>query len=98
MWPGVLSLTAREFTKGGAVLFSLLAICGDMGCSLGPWLTGFVSNNLKTDALSTLVPFAGLEAEQIALKCGLLAAGIFPVIMIFAVVAFIFIRKSKKNA
>ena len=33
-----------------------------------------------------------------ALKCGLLAAGIFPLAMIFAVIVFIFIRKSKKNA
>ncbi len=98
MWPGVLSLTAREFTRGGAVLFSLLAICGDIGCSVGPWLAGMVSNNINTDMFSQLAPFAGLESGQIALKCGLFAAGIFPVIMIFTVLAFISIRKKNKMA
>ena len=93
MWPGVLSLTSREFAKGGAVLFSLLAICGDIGCSLGPWLTGFVSNNINTDLFAKLVPFAGLVPEQIALKCGLFAAGIFPVVMIFAVLVFMAVRR-----
>ena len=95
MWPGVLSLTSGEFPFGGAVLFSLLAICGDIGCSLGPWLTGFVSNNINTDALANLTPFAGLAPEQIALKCGLFVTGIFPVIMIFAVIVFGIIRKKK---
>lgn len=98
MWPGVLSLTAREFTRGGAVLFSLLAICGDIGCSVGPWLAGMVSNNIDTDMFSQLAPFAGLESGQIALKCGLFAAGIFPIIMIFTVLAFISIRKKSKTA
>ena len=98
MWPGVLSLTAREFSQGGAVLFSLLAICGDIGCSLGPWLTGFVSEHLHADAFSKLAPFAGFETEQISLKCGLFAAGIFPVIMLVAVVVFMAIRgKKEKN-
>ncbi len=97
MWPGVLSLTAREFSHGGAVLFSLLAICGDIGCSLGPWLTGLVSNSINTESLSKLTPFVGLAPEQTALKCGLFAAGIFPVIMIFAVLAFIAIRKKTKQ-
>lgn len=97
MWPGVLSLTAREFIGGGTVLFSLLAICGDVGCSLGPWLTGLVSDNINTEVFAKLIPFAGLEAEQIALKCGLFAAGIFPIVMIFAVIAFILIRKGQKS-
>jgi len=97
MWPGVLSLTAREFSHGGAVLFSLLAICGDIGCSLGPWLTGFVSNHINADAFASLAPFSGLEAQQISLKCGLFAAGIFPLIMIFAVIAFMMIRKGGKK-
>lgn len=97
MWPGVLSLTSREFSHGGAVLFSLLAICGDIGCSVGPWLTGLVSNNINTDIFSKFAPFAGLEPGQTALKCGLFSAGIFPVIMIFAVLVFIAIRQKSKS-
>lgn len=97
MWPGVLSLTAREFPKGGAALFSLLAISGDIGCSAGPWLTGLVSNAVDTVRLSRLPVFSGLAPEQIALKVGVLASVLFPIIMIFTVIAFINERKSKNK-
>ncbi len=43
MWPGVLSSTSARFPKGGAAMFGLLAVCGDVGCSSGPALTGMVS-------------------------------------------------------
>ncbi len=96
MWPGVLSLTSREFPKSGAVLFSLLAVCGDIGCSLGPWLTGMVSNAVNTATLASTTVFSDLAPEQISLKCGLLAAGVFPIIMIFAVLAFMGIRRKNR--
>lgn len=96
MWPGVLSLTSREFPRSGAVLFSLLAVCGDIGCSLGPWLTGIVSGAADTGWLSEAAVFSGLAPEQIALKWGLLAAGVFPLIMIFAVLAFMRMRKKNR--
>ena len=41
MWPGLYSLAARSFGSGGTSMFGILAVCGDIGCSLGPWLTGF---------------------------------------------------------
>ena len=44
MWPGVLSLSARTFPMGGTAVFSLLALGGDIGCAVGPWLTGAVSD------------------------------------------------------
>lgn len=40
MWPGLYSLAARYFHNGGTSMFGMLAVCGDIGCSLGPWLTG----------------------------------------------------------
>ena len=54
MWPGVLSSTAAAFPKGGAAMFGLLAVCGDIGCSSGPALTGMVSEwaSLRTGMLS----------------------------------------------
>ncbi len=96
MWPGVLSLASREFPRSGAVLFSLLAVCGDIGCSLGPWLTGIASGAADTRWLSEAAVFSGLAPEQIALKWGLLAAGIFPLVMIFAVLAFMRMRKKNR--
>lgn len=98
MWPGVLSLTAREFPKSGAALFALLAICGDIGCSVGPWLAGIVSEKIDTAALSALPVFTGLAPEQIALKCGILAAVVFPVIMLFAAAAFARFKNAVRNS
>ncbi len=36
MWPGTLSLSTRRLPSGGTVMFALLALGGDVGCSLGP--------------------------------------------------------------
>ncbi len=43
MWPGMVSVSAERFPKGGTVLFALLAVAGDTGCTLGPTIVGFVS-------------------------------------------------------
>lgn len=44
MWPGMLSLTAEGFPSGGTAMFAMLALGGDLGCSVGPWLTGVVAD------------------------------------------------------
>ncbi len=83
MWPGSLSRTAKLFPTGGTAMFALLAMMGDTGCSLGPWMAGAIS-----DAVEKL-PFAahkaaelGLTMDQISLKAGLLFGVIFPVILL----------------
>lgn len=43
-WPGTYSMAASRFANGGTLMFSILALCGDFGCSIGPWLMGIVSN------------------------------------------------------
>ena len=40
MWPGLYSLSARAFPRGGTSMFGMMAVCGDIGCTLGPWLVG----------------------------------------------------------
>ncbi len=66
MWPGMLSLTAEEHPTGGASMFALLALGGDIGCSVGPWLTGAVADisdlntGLMTAAVFPIVMLAGL--------------------------------------
>lgn len=56
MWPGTFSLSALSIPSGGTVMFAFLALAGDLGCSGGPALVGFVSGqtngNLKTGILS----------------------------------------------
>ncbi len=44
-WPGTYSMAARHYPHGGTLMFSILALCGDLGCSTGPWLLGIVADN-----------------------------------------------------
>ena len=42
-WPGTFSLATARCPLGGTVMFGLLALGGDLGCSLGPTVVGLVS-------------------------------------------------------
>ena len=59
MWPGSFSKAAATLRRGGTAMFALLALAGDVGCSGGPTLVGFVSSaagdNLKTGILAGIV-------------------------------------------
>lgn len=91
MWPGILTMTSSEFGKmSSPALFAFLALAGDVGCSVGPWLTGQVSSTYLA-----LVPHAGASD---ALRAGLLADTVFPVIMVVGCIAMMFVkRKSNKK-
>ena len=43
MWPGTLSIAAKALPLGGTAMYAILALAGDIGCSGGPTLVGFVS-------------------------------------------------------
>ncbi|MDO5479452.1 MAG: MFS transporter [Clostridia bacterium] len=43
-WPGMLSLTSRHIKNGGTAMFAILAFFGDVGCIMGPGITGWVSD------------------------------------------------------
>ena len=59
MWPGSFSKASAALKNGGTALFALLALAGDVGCSAGPTLVGFVSDaasdNLKLGILSGII-------------------------------------------
>ncbi len=44
MWPGTLDIAAKNIIRGGTALFALLALGGDIGCTIGPATVGFVSS------------------------------------------------------
>lgn len=80
MWPGMLSLSTSYFPKGGTAMFGFLAIFGDVGCALGPWIAGAISQfSQKSPAIIRKGMEYGLDSEQTGLKIGLLAALIFPI-------------------
>lgn len=68
MWPGTFSTVARAYPQGGTAMFAILALSGDVGCSVGPGLVGLVSGGF-------------------GLSMGLLAACVFPALMLAAALA-----------
>ncbi len=57
MWPAVISMSAAAFKYGTALMFSLIAAFGDIGCSVGPFLAGVIADNssLKTGILTASI-------------------------------------------
>ncbi len=55
LWPGALSLASRRFPHGGTLMFSLSALFGDLGCSLGPTVVGLVADKNGGDIASGLL-------------------------------------------
>ncbi len=48
-WPGTFSIAAKAIRNGGTAMFALLALAGDLGCSVGPTFVGFVSSRFQDD-------------------------------------------------
>ena len=78
MWPGMLSLTAAGYPSGGTAMFAIMALGGDLGCAVGPWLTGIV-------------------ADKSTLNMGLLAAIIFPAVMLIGLAVLKTLLKPQKT-
>lgn len=48
LWPGIFSVASATFKNGGTAMFALLALGGDLGCAMGPYIVGNISSNLQT--------------------------------------------------
>ena len=59
MWPGSFSKAAASLRGGGTLMFALLALAGDFGCSGGPTLVGMVAgyfgDRLQTGILAGII-------------------------------------------
>lgn len=78
MWPGSFSKASAAIRNGGTAMFALLALAGDLGCSGGPSLVGYISS-IASDNL----------------RKGILAAIIFPFLLI---VGILLLKKPKASA
>lgn len=95
LWPGTLSMSAERFPHGGTALFAFLAIGGDLGCSVGPFITGIVSDAVgKVPALTAFGEGFGMSTEQFSVKFGLLVVILFP---IFSVIGTLALRRKKNK-
>jgi len=74
-WPGTFSIAANRLPTGGTAMYAFMALAGDLGCSAGPTLVGFVA-----------------DSNNGALSAGLMAALLFPVMMLIGLMA---LRRAK---
>ncbi len=58
-WPGTISMASKKVTSGGTTMFALCALGGDLGCSAGPALAGFMTGafggNLRLGILMSVI-------------------------------------------
>ena len=71
-----------------------LAVGGDMGCSLGPWLSGLTTDLVIAHTPAETLTNLGLTAEQLGLRSGMLAGVFFTLLLI----AGLLISKKLKTA
>ena len=88
MWPGVYSYSSSVIKQGKTAMFGILALCGDVGCSLGSWLTGSMSDfSLTFPKVLEFAVRCGISYEQMGLKIGIGCAAVFPLLMSIALIS-----------
>jgi fucose permease len=78
-WPGVLAVTAARFPRAGATMFAVLSASGDMGCAFAPWLVGWIADRPAAWGGGNAM---GWSPEALGLRLGLLAATVFPLLLL----------------
>ena len=79
MWPGVYSIGGKLFSYGGTAMFSMLALGGDLGCTLGPLVVGALASKFSVKLgilVATVFPvllFVGMILLQKREKNGLIS-------------------------
>ena len=44
LWPGTISITTKAMPNASTTVFALLAVAGDIGCTTGPSVIGWISD------------------------------------------------------
>lgn len=96
LWPGSLVAVSERYPDANVAVFALMAAGGDLGGSIGPQLTGIITDAVMANPNAEA--FAArfhLTAEQLGMKAGLLFCVIFPIL---ATICFALVwRDSKRN-
>lgn len=85
MWPGVLSLSSERFPAAGTSMFAMLALCGDVGCSVAPVMVGAVADRLVAEDW----------LPSLAMRIGFAVCIFFPVLL---TIGLMLLRKRKSSA
>lgn len=89
-WPTSVSIASNKYPKAGTILFAFMAVGGDIGCSVGPYLTGLISDISIQNGWMIF----GNQNET-GLRIGLAVGIIFAII--FAIVSFVLYKLDKRD-
>lgn len=95
LWPGTFSMGYKYLPLGGTAMFSLFALMGDVGCSVGPSLIGVISDNVTGGNLSALANLLGGDPSSLGMRAGILISALFPILA--CIVSFILVRSHSKR-
>ena len=86
LWPGTLIYAEEKFENVGVAIYALMAAGGDMGASLAPQLLGIISDQFSlTNFALKLSNMLNITTEQVSMRAGLLAAGLFPALGVLCI-------------
>ncbi len=88
MWPGTFSTSAAIFPRGGTVMFGILAIFGDVGAAIGPWLAGVTSDLVQgSQRMAAWAIAYSLTPDQLGLRIGLIVTMVFPIVFVLGLLS-----------
>lgn len=86
LWPGTLIYVEEKFENVGVAVYALMAAGGDMGAAVAPQLVGILSDKFSlTDFALKISEMFLISAEQVGMRAGLFAAGVFPIVGVLCV-------------
>ncbi len=79
LWPGTLIYTGEKLPFCPVGVYALLAAGGDLGASISPQIVGIVTDTVSASGFaSELSQSLSVSPEQLAMRCAMLVAAIFP--------------------
>lgn len=86
LWPGTLIYVEEKIENVGVAIYALMAAGGDTGASLAPQLMGIISDKFGlTEVAFKISNVLHISVEQVAMRAGLLIAGLFPIAGVFCI-------------
>lgn len=90
LWPGSLLMLSDGVPSANVAAYALMAAGGDFGSSVGPQLVGIVTDAvIGSELAARLTQSAGLTADQLGMKAGLLCGTLFPLAGVAVAVAIL---------
>ena len=99
LWPGNIILIGEKFPTVGVAAYALMAVGGDMGCSIGPQLMGIITDTIAASDVGAAVSKAiNISTAQLGMRAGLLVSAAFPIIgLAIVIVMKIYFSRRQEN-